>query len=75
MALLRFSVGRKSRYIRIAAVVLVLLPLLYLLSTWNQSDRSYLRNAVADRLSYKEKPKLVKELGNYEPKSKSNIYH
>lgn len=71
MVYLRFSIGRKSRYIRIASVLLILLPLIYLLATWNGEPRGgYLGSPVGQRLSQnRQRPKLVQGLGNFEPRN------
>lgn len=67
MVFWRFSVGRKSRYIRILAVLFILCPIIYLLATWSK-DKQYEGISIAKRLSHKDRPKLVRNLGNFEPK-------
>lgn len=68
MVFWRSSFGRKSRYIRIASVVLLLIPLIYLLSTWKGERNGFLDSPIAQKLTYKHRPKLVRGLGNFEPK-------
>ncbi|KAL3266772.1 hypothetical protein HHI36_010930 [Cryptolaemus montrouzieri] len=64
MATNKFNFGRRARLIRLIAFILILIPILYLLSTYKK-DRVF--NAYL-RSSHLETPKLVKGLGNFEPK-------
>lgn len=50
-------------------MVLILVPLIYLLSTWKNDRRGQYDSPVAKRLSHRERPKLVSGLGNFEPKN------
>ncbi|CAG9857325.1 unnamed protein product [Phyllotreta striolata] len=58
------SLGRKSRYLRLITLALVLLSVLYLLFSYDRKDKDSVRKAP---LVYTEKPKLVQGLGNFEP--------
>lgn len=68
---LSLYVGRKSRTIRICLTLLILM-VIYLLVTYEKEPRYDVSNLVASRLTHKTKPKLVKGLGNFEPKEIEN---
>jgi polypeptide N-acetylgalactosaminyltransferase len=68
MVVMRLYLSRKSRTIRIAFGVLLLLFILYLLSTYNRENSYNFESPIAARLSHRERPKLVTGLGNFEPK-------
>ncbi|XP_022920157.1 N-acetylgalactosaminyltransferase 7 [Onthophagus taurus] len=64
--MVRLTISRKSRYIRLTVVLLILVPLLYLLATSKQED---FKSVISSRLTVKEVPKLIHGLGNFEPKN------
>ncbi|CAH0560779.1 unnamed protein product [Brassicogethes aeneus] len=59
--------GRRQRTIRAFCLVLVVLVLFYLLSTYDK-DKGYNLNLPISQKLHSERPKLVKGLGNFEPK-------
>lgn len=61
------SVGRKSRTVRIC-LCLICFSVLYLLLVYEKEPTLDSNNFVALRLTHRTKPKLVKGLGNFEPK-------
>lgn len=63
----KIYVGRKSRTFRIC-FCLVAIMVIYLLITYEKETSYDTNNLVAARLTHKSKPKLVKGLGNFEPK-------
>lgn len=65
----RFSFSRKAKFTRIAAVCIILVPLLYILSTWSEDKKRYFGDSVSSKLSARLKPKLVSGLGNFEPRN------
>lgn len=64
---LSLYLGRKFRTIRICLCLLTLM-VIYLLVTYGKDPTYDANNLGASRLSHKLKPKLVKSLGNFEPK-------
>ncbi|KAJ8953844.1 hypothetical protein NQ318_006695 [Aromia moschata] len=62
------SLGRKSRTFKYLIYAIILICMFYLLITYDKDSKYNLNNPVAARLSHKETPKLVKGLGNFEPK-------
>lgn len=64
-----FSVylGRKSRTIRICLCLIVIM-VIYLLVNYEKEPSYDVSNLIAARLTHKSKPKLLKGLGNFEPK-------
>ncbi|XP_063927708.1 N-acetylgalactosaminyltransferase 7 [Zophobas morio] len=68
MVFMRLYLSRKSRTIRIAAGVCILVMILYLLSTYNKDNSLSFESPVVARLTHRERPKLVSGLGNFEPK-------
>lgn len=68
MVFMRLYVSRKSRTIKVAFGVFIVIVVLYLFSTYG-NDRGYsFESPLVGRLTYKERPKLVTGLGNFEPK-------
>lgn len=65
MVYTKLNFGRKTRILRLLAVLFLLVPLLYLLSSYKQVD--VLSPKFSKRI--REKPKLVHGLGNFEPKN------
>nr|CAI5844139.1 unnamed protein product [Callosobruchus analis] len=66
-------VGRKSRNLRIVLGVCILVCIMYLLITYDNSRNNIkFSDQIASRFTHKEKPKLVKGLGNFEPKENDN---
>lgn len=63
--------ARKTRYIRIAVVLFILLPILYLLTTKSRTVLNDLPSAAHARISHRETPKLVHGLGNLEVQNES----
>ncbi|XP_017769314.1 PREDICTED: N-acetylgalactosaminyltransferase 7 [Nicrophorus vespilloides] len=63
--------ARKTRYIRIAVVLFILLPILYLLTTKSRTVLNDLPSAAHARISHRETPKLVDGLGNLEVQNES----
>lgn len=64
---LSLYLGRKSRTIRICLCLLVIM-VIYLLITYDREQSNDGNYLVASRLTHKSKPRLVKGLGNLEPK-------
>lgn len=58
---------RKSRIFRIGVVIFILIPLLYLLLTWDKNHSTSITSAGLHRSQ--EVPVLISELGNFEPKT------
>ncbi|KAF2894813.1 hypothetical protein ILUMI_11359 [Ignelater luminosus] len=69
MNMARFSFSRKAKFTRIAAVCLVVIPLLYIISTWSEDKKRYFSDSVSSKLSARKKPQLVSDLGNFEPRN------
>lgn len=68
MVNMRWNLGRKPKLIRILVVVCILLPLIYLLSTWSEEDSlREVKSSVSKFIGKKSKPVLVNGLGNFEP--------
>lgn len=61
--------ARKHRYLRIFGLLFILLPMVYLLSTWSNVNSGYGNRSHAERLVYKDRPKLLSDLGNFEPRN------
>lgn len=68
MVFMRLYLSRKSRTIRIVIGVFILVFIIYLLSTYKLNNPTLHNSQVAARLAHKERPKLVSDLGNFEPK-------
>nr|CAH7727629.1 unnamed protein product [Callosobruchus chinensis] len=66
-------IGRKSRNLRMLLGVCILVCIMYLLISYDNS-RSNIKfsDQIASRFTHKDKPKLVKGLGNFEPKENDN---
>lgn len=61
------ALGRKSRTVRICLCCLVL-AIFYLLINYEKKPSHDSNNIISMRLTHRSKPKLVKGLGNFEPK-------